>query len=177
MNVVDPGPLVRLTLPPCASVTAATIDRPRPAPPSALFAATVSGMVLLLSLKPHTTPQATVAVQAPATAPSDGSGTGTGTGTGAGAGTETVTGDSVPTRWGPVQVRVTLDDGKLTDVTAVACPTDNPRDQEINSYALPRLRAEALQAQSADIDTVSGATYTSDGYRRSLQSALDSSGG
>jgi uncharacterized protein with FMN-binding domain len=73
-------------------------------------------------------------------------------------------------------VRVTVKNGKLTDVTAVVYPTDNPRDQEINSYALPRLRTEALQAQSAEIDTVSGATYTSDGYRQSLQSALDSAG-
>ncbi|MFF3502667.1 FMN-binding protein [Streptomyces sp. NPDC003247] len=131
-------------------------------------AATVSGMVLLLSLKPHDTPA--VAVPAPATAPSGGT-------SGSTAGGTTVTGDSAQTRWGPVQVRVTLQNGKLTDVTAVDYPTDNPRDQEINSYALPRLRTEALQAQSADIDTVSGATYTSDGYRRSLQSALDSAGG
>ncbi|MFJ4618742.1 FMN-binding protein [Streptomyces sp. NPDC088812] len=130
-------------------------------------AATVSGMVLLLSLKPHDTPA--VAVPA-AAAPSGGT-------SGSTAGGTTVTGDSVQTRWGPVQVRVTLENGKLTDVTAVVWPTDNPRDQEINSYALPRLRTEALQAQSADIDTVSGATYTSDGYRRSLQSALDSAGG
>jgi len=89
-------------------------------------------------------------------------------------GTKTVTGDTVQTRWGPVQVRITLKSGKLTEVTAVTYPQDNPRDQEINSFALPRLRSEALQAQSADIDTVSGATYTSDGYRQSLQSALDS---
>ena len=124
-------------------------------------AATVSGMVMLLSLKPHTSPA--LAVTSGSTAP-------------AVKGTRTVTGDSVQTRWGPVQVRVTVKNGKLTDVTAVVYPTDNPRDQEINSYALPRLRTEALQAQSADIDTVSGATYTSDGYRQSLQSALDSAG-
>ncbi|SNX57131.1 uncharacterized protein with FMN-binding domain [Streptomyces sp. TLI_55] len=126
-------------------------------------AATVSGMVLLLSLKPHDTPAA-IAVTSPSAAPSA-------------AGAGTFTGDSVQTRWGPVQVRITVRGGKLTDVTAVAYPSDNPRDQEINSYALPRLRTEALQAQSADIDTVSGATYTSDGYRQSLQSALDSATG
>ncbi|MER7567295.1 FMN-binding protein [Streptomyces sp. NPDC097941] len=125
-------------------------------------AATVSGMVMLLSLKPHSTPA--VAVTTRSTAP-------------AVTGTRTVTGGTVQTRWGPVQVRITLKDGKLTEVTAVTYPTDNPRDQEINSYALPRLRTEALQAQSADIDTVSGATYTSEGYRQSLQSALDSAGG
>ncbi|MEX1652758.1 FMN-binding protein [Streptomyces pseudovenezuelae] len=133
-------------------------------------AATVSGMVMLLSLKPHASPAAALAVPAPTGSSSASSGTG-GTAT---TGTRTVTGDTVQTRWGPVQVRITVKSGRLTDVTAVTYPTDNPRDQEINSYAIPRLRSEALQAQSADIDTVSGATYTSDGYRQSLQSALDS---
>lgn len=128
-------------------------------------AATVSSMVLLLSLKPHSTPAPAVAVPAPSGSAD------------AVTGTRTVTGDSVQTRWGPVQVRITLKSGKLTEVTAVVYPTENPRDQEINSFALPRLRSEALQAQSADIDTVSGATYTSDGYRQSLQSALDSARG
>ncbi|WP_069761384.1 FMN-binding protein [Streptomyces sp. LUP47B] len=132
-------------------------------------AATVSGMVMLLSLKPHASPQTALALPVPSSSASASSGTGS-----AATGTKTVTGDTVQTRWGPVQVRITIKDGKLTEVTAVTYPTDNPRDQEINSYALPRLRTEALQAQSAQIDTVSGATYTSDGYRQSLQSALDS---
>ncbi|NEC84821.1 FMN-binding protein [Streptomyces sp. SID12501] len=131
-------------------------------------AATVSGMVLLLSLKPHTTP-AVVTGSASSSAPS-------GSSSGSATGTRTLTGDSVQTRYGPVQVRVTLTNGKLTDVTAVTYPQENPRDQQINSYAVPQLTREALTVQSADIDTVSGATYTSDGYRRSLQSALDSAG-
>ncbi|MEV7732628.1 FMN-binding protein [Streptomyces sp. NPDC088921] len=134
-------------------------------------AATVSGMVMLLSLKPHASPQTALALPVPSSSASASGGTGS-----AATGTKTVTGDTVQTRWGPVQVRITVKDGKLTEVTAVIYPTDNPRDQEINSYALPRLRTEALQAQSAEIDTVSGATYTSDGYRQSLQSALDSAG-
>ncbi|WP_109003460.1 FMN-binding protein [Streptomyces rishiriensis] len=155
-------------------------------------AATVSGMVLLLSLKPHTTPA--VAGLAASPAPSSSSSTSgtaggstgsTGSGGSSGSsgssgsttGTRTLTGDSVQTRYGPVQVRVTLTDGKITDVTAVAYPQENPRDQQINAYAVPQLTREALSAQSADIDTVSGATYTSDGYRRSLQSALDSANG
>ncbi|WP_020138009.1 FMN-binding protein [Streptomyces sp. 351MFTsu5.1] len=137
-------------------------------------AATLSGMVMLLSLKPHASPQAALALPAPSGSASASSGTG---GTGTGTGTRTVTGDTIQTRWGPVQVRITIKDRRLTDVTAVAYPTDNPRDQEINSFALPRLRTEALTAQSANIDTVSGATYTSDGYRQSLQSALDSAAG
>lgn len=73
-------------------------------------------------------------------------------------------------------MRITLKNGKITDVTAVSYPSDNPRDQEINSYAIPQLRREALNAQSAQIDSVSGATYTSGGYKQSLQSALDSAG-
>ncbi|MCD9879342.1 FMN-binding protein [Streptomyces guryensis] len=138
-------------------------------------AATVSGMVMLLSLKPHSTSAAALAVPAPSSSSSASGGTGGSSGSGGSTTvTKTVTGDTIQTRWGPVQVRITLKSGKLTEVTAVTYPTDNPRDQEINSYALPRLRSEALQAQSANIDTVSGATYTSDGYRQSLQSALDS---
>ncbi|MGW0286650.1 FMN-binding protein [Streptomyces sp. NPDC003236] len=138
-------------------------------------AATVSGMVLLLSLKPHAGPA--LAAGTPAPAPTSSSaGVSPGTTKAPATGTRTVTGDSVQTRWGPVQVRVTIRGGKLTDVTAVTYPTENPRDQEINSYAVPQLRREALDAQSAQIDSVSGATYTSDGYRQSLQSALDSAG-
>ncbi|OQR63833.1 FMN-binding protein [Streptomyces maremycinicus] len=146
-------------------------------------AATVSGMVLLLSLKPHTTPAVAGLASSPAPSSSPSTSTGSdgsdgasgsdGSSGSAATGTRTLTGDSVQTRWGPVQVRVTLKDGKLTDVTAVAYPQENPRDRQINAYAVPQLTREALTAQSADIDTVSGATYTSDGYRESLQSALD----
>ena len=144
-------------------------------------ATTVTGFVLLLSLKPHTpptvaqasssagrSPSQSQASQAPSRTPSPGSTKSTGT--------KTVTGDTVQTRWGPVQVRITLKNGKITDVTAVSYPSDNPRDQEINNYALPQLRREVLAAQSARIDSVSGASYTSDGYKQSLQSALDSAG-
>ncbi|MET7488035.1 FMN-binding protein [Streptomyces sp. NPDC005538] len=144
-------------------------------------AVTASGLVMLLALKPHTAPEIAVA---PVTAPSSSSSSSAGTGSsgsssgssGSSTGTKTVTGDTVQTRWGPVQVKITVTNGKVTDVTAVQYPSDNPRDQEINSYALPQLKSEALAAQSASIDTVSGATYTSDGYRQSLQSALDSAG-
>ncbi|WOX08400.1 FMN-binding protein [Streptomyces sp. N50] len=138
-------------------------------------AVTASGLVMLLALKPHTAP---AIAASPATAPSSSSSSGTGTGSGGSSatGTKTVTGETAQTRWGPVQVKITVKNGKITDVTAVQSPSDNPRDQEINSYALPELRREVLSAQSASIDTVSGATYTSDGYRQSLQSALDSAG-
>ena len=87
-----------------------------------------------------------------------------------------VTGDVAQTRWGPVQVAVSVAGGKVTDVQVVEYPTENPRDQEINSYALPILVPETVSAQSADIDMVSGATVTSEGYIQSLQSALDQAG-
>ncbi|WP_416960312.1 FMN-binding protein [Streptomyces sp. Agncl-13] len=138
-------------------------------------AVTASGLVMLLALKPHTAPAIAVA-PAPAASSSSGANSGTGSSGSTATGTKTVTGETAQTRWGPVQVKITVKNGKITDVTAVQSPSDNPRDQEINSYALPELRREVLAAQSASIDTVSGATYTSDGYRQSLQSALDSAG-
>lgn len=88
-------------------------------------------------------------------------------------GTKTYTGSVAGTRWGDVQVVITVTDGKITDVQVPVFPNGNGRDQEINAYALPTLRQETLAAQGADIDTVSGATVTSDGYLQSLQSALD----
>jgi uncharacterized protein with FMN-binding domain len=83
------------------------------------------------------------------------------------------TGPVVSTKYGPVQVRVTVSGGRMTDVVAVQLPTAELRSVRINERAVPILRQEALTAQSASIDTVSGATYTSNGYRGSLQSALD----
>jgi uncharacterized protein with FMN-binding domain len=85
-----------------------------------------------------------------------------------------VNGTVVQTRWGPVQVRVHIASGKITDVTALQVPNGNRRDLEINAYAVPQLRSETLTAQSANIDVVSGATVTSEGYLGSLQAALDS---
>jgi uncharacterized protein with FMN-binding domain len=88
-----------------------------------------------------------------------------------------VTGPVVNTRFGPVQVEVTISGGKVADVTAVQLPFDHPRSQEISDYAAPILQSEAVQAQSAQIDLVSGATYTSIAYARSLQAALDQTHG
>jgi uncharacterized protein with FMN-binding domain len=87
--------------------------------------------------------------------------------------TKTVTGDAVDTRWGPVQVQITVSGGKVTAAQAIVYPLNNPRDQEINAYAVPTLNQEAVDAGSSSIDMVSGATYTSEGYIQSLQSALD----
>lgn len=78
------------------------------------------------------------------------------------------------TKWGPVQVEATFaPDGTLADVTALQTPDDRGKSVAINDRAVPRLTQEALSAQTADVHTISGATYTSNGYRRSLQSAID----
>ncbi|MEO6702666.1 MAG: FMN-binding protein [Jatrophihabitantaceae bacterium] len=90
--------------------------------------------------------------------------------------TKTVTGSVADTRWGPVQVQLTVQGGKVTNVSVIQYPNGNSRDQEINSQALPILINETLSAQSAKVDMVSGATYTSQGYLSSLQSALDQAG-
>ena len=88
----------------------------------------------------------------------------------------TVTGTAADTRWGPLQVQITVADGTITDVSVVEYPSSNPKDQQINAQALPVLVQETLDAQSAGIDMVSGATVTSEGYLASLQSALDKAG-
>ena len=85
----------------------------------------------------------------------------------------TYTGDVANTEWGPVQVRITVRGNKITASEAVMYPQGNGRDAQINGYALPVLNKEVVQAQRATIDTVSGATVTSDGYLQSLQSAID----
>jgi uncharacterized protein with FMN-binding domain len=97
-------------------------------------------------------------------------------GTGTSTGSSTVTGSVASTRWGPVQVELTVANGSITDVSVVQYPSGNGRDQEINARALPVLIQETLDAQNAKIDMVSGATVTSDGYLESLQSALDKAG-
>jgi len=84
-----------------------------------------------------------------------------------------LTGQGVETGYGVVQVSITVDGTTITDVQAVALPFDRPRSQEISNAVAPMLRQEALTAQSAQIDIISGATYTSEGYAMSLQSALD----
>jgi uncharacterized protein with FMN-binding domain len=132
---------------------------------------TVAVLVLLIGYKTTSrqvgAPAAALGSPQPSTAETSGQ-------TSAKTGSRTVTGPVVQTRWGPVQVRLSLRNGKVTDVQAVQYPNGNPRDEEINSIALPLLRSAALKAQSAQIDMVSGATVTSEGYVQSLQAALDS---
>jgi uncharacterized protein with FMN-binding domain len=80
------------------------------------------------------------------------------------------------TPYGVVQVQVTIAGGRITDIATLQYPNQGGRDIEINNYALPQLRTEVIAAQSANVDGVSGATYTSEGYLASLQAALDAVG-
>jgi uncharacterized protein with FMN-binding domain len=166
------------------------------------FMSTLTALVLLFGYHTSTSSEAAAGGQSSAVAPVQGSsGTSSGassapsssasssaapssssdsTSTGSGSGTSTasstVTGDAADTRWGPVQVQLTVANGSITDVSVVAYPANNGRDQQINARALPVLIQETLDAQNAKIDMVSGATVTSEGYLESLQSALDKAG-
>lgn len=150
---------------------------------------TVAAVVLLFSYRTSTNsagaattaataPQAPQATQSSSASSSDDDATSpapsaSASKSGTSSATKTYTGVSASTRWGDVQVTITVSNGKITDVAVPVYPSGNGRDEEINAYALPVLRQETLDAQSANINTVSGATVTSDGYLQSLQSALD----
>lgn len=154
--------------------------------------ATVTGLVLLFSYRTSTVPESTIALAdapssgvatAPKTTPSPSASAPSGsTSSGSTSGAQTsssgladgtFTGQAANTRFGPVQVQITVSGGAITDVQVPQYPSESGRDQQINSRALPVLVKETVQAQSAQVDMVSGATYTSTGYRTSLQSALD----
>jgi uncharacterized protein with FMN-binding domain len=128
---------------------------------------TVVGVVLLFTYRTSTMGAGTTSDSA-AVAPATDSGNGATTSDGG----NTVDGEVASTRWGSVQVRLTVVDGRITEVQAIQYPNGNREDQRINAYALPILREETLSAQNASINTVSGATVTSEGFIRSLQSAV-----
>ena len=125
---------------------------------------TIAGLVVLLGFKTGRPPTASLASPGSTTAGPDAP-----TGT-----TRTVTGPVVQTPFGAVQVQVTSRGRHITNVTAVQLPGDTAYSQILSRTAGPQLRREVLTVQSAHIDAVSGATYTSNGYAQSLQSALDS---
>jgi uncharacterized protein with FMN-binding domain len=84
-----------------------------------------------------------------------------------------VNGQAYQTRWGIVQVQVTISGGRVADVTPISLTAGNRHDQAVNAVAVPILRQQAIATNSANLDTISGATITSTGYIMSLQSALD----
>jgi uncharacterized protein with FMN-binding domain len=154
----------------------------------AALVATVAGLVVLLGFKTHS---ARLAVQPPlgsaASSPpapqssSPASAPPTETPSTSASPTSpqsrSVTGSSISTRYGDVEVQVTFAGTQITNVVPVRLPDSNGVDQEIDQQVVPILIQETLSAQSANIQAVSGATYTSDGYIRSLQSALDKAKG
>lgn len=131
---------------------------------------TITILVLLFSY--HTSTDSSLVAASPVSQSPASSGSNAPSGSAAAA-PATYTGEVAATRWGPVQVQITVQAGKIVSSTAVQYPQSNDRDVQINGYALPILEQEAVQRQSAEIDMVSGATVTSDGYMQSLQSAID----
>jgi uncharacterized protein with FMN-binding domain len=156
---------------------------------------TVAGLAALLTFRSHVPSTAAVASLNPATGAGTGSGSGAGSGAGAGTGTgagtaapgtagssagasltageRAVDGNVANTAYGPVQVQVVVKKGRIVKVSILEQPSSTAQDLQIGQFAFPKLISETLTAQSARIDAVSGGTYTSAGYIKSLQSAID----
>jgi uncharacterized protein with FMN-binding domain len=148
--------------------------------------ATIAGVAWLVTFKvtPHARPVAAAPSEQPTPAPSDSPSPGAAA-SAAPAPTATptpaptnrpangsFTGALISTRYGDVRVRVVITSGRVTDVVAVTMPSDRARSAEITQYVTPVLRSEVIQAQSARIDVISGATYTSEAYAESVNDAL-----
>jgi uncharacterized protein with FMN-binding domain len=153
-----------------------------------VLTATAAGMAAVLGFNPRQPSVATTASTTPAAASTPAPSTASGSSSSSGStgssgsaaekaseptGTQTATGDAIDTQYGPAQVKVTVTDGKITDVQAVQLQGNEPKSVQISGSAAPLLRQSALDKQSGDIDAVSGATITSASYEASLQSALD----
>jgi uncharacterized protein with FMN-binding domain len=120
--------------------------------------ATVAGLLALLSFKTHSSERAVASPQPSATLPP---------------GEREITGNVANTAYGPVQVQVVVATSKIVKVNILEQPSSTEHDLQIGQFAFPKLISETLSAQNSRIDSVSGATYTSGGYIKSLQSALD----
>jgi uncharacterized protein with FMN-binding domain len=152
---------------------------PMPWRGTVIFTGTLAAVAVVAVTKFSTATQ--VADGAATTNQSTGTGSTTSTGQQTGAPssqtgtTVVITGDVIQTRYGPIQVAATFDGTTLTDVQALQHPRGQESDQ-INAYAIPILTQEAVASGSASISSVSGATFTSQGYRQSLQSAINQRG-
>ena len=133
-----------------------------------VLSATVAGLAATLGFHAHPAASTTAA-----TTPTPAATTQSSSGTTASATTKTVTSAVETNQYGNVQLKVTIANGKITNVVAVQIPQNDPKSSEINAYAEPLLRHSALSVQSASVDAVSGATFTSTSYKAALQSALD----
>jgi uncharacterized protein with FMN-binding domain len=135
---------------------------------------TAAGLAALLSFKTHSPAAAAPAASTPETSTAAASPTMAKSGTPTA--TRTVTGSVAMTQHGPMQVKITLAGQRITKAAVVQQTNDGTESQQIDSFAIPKLTSETIAAQSARIDAVSGASYTSSGYIQSLQSALDQAG-
>jgi uncharacterized protein with FMN-binding domain len=140
----------------------------KPLPTSAVAGATDA------SASEATTPTSDASTPSPSSSTSASSSASPSASTGAEDGT--YTGAAETTRFGTTQVKVSISGGRITDVAAVQLNQDDPRSTQISQEAAPLLRTEVLAKQTAAVDAISGATYTTDAYEASLQSALDAAG-
>jgi uncharacterized protein with FMN-binding domain len=148
------------------------------------IAGTAAGLAALLSFKSHAPlagrralPGASLPSTAPSTsAPSTSAPSRSRSAPSTSGATRTIAGQAIQTQYGVVQVQVVVSGNKIKNVSFLQLTAYDPRSQEINSAAAPILLQQTLAAQSSQIDGVSGATYTSEGYVQSLQSALDQAG-
>jgi uncharacterized protein with FMN-binding domain len=166
-----------VTAPPETSPTSSAVAGPTTAPttraPSTTAPPTTARTVPSAGTSPATTPIPTAApataaptTGAPTTAPPTTAPPTTAT-------TRTATGDDVVYAYGDIQLQVTTQGRRITEIQVLTNNAADPRSAEINSWAVPQLQQQAMAAQSANIDGVSGATFTSMAYEQSLQSALD----
>jgi uncharacterized protein with FMN-binding domain len=150
-----------------------------------VIGATIAGTAGVLAFQPHAATLPTTAASATASASTSSSTTKTtssssgssGSGSGSGSGSSgTATGNAISTQYGNAQVRVTVKDGKIVKLEALQLQGNDPRSVQISSSAAPVLQQEVLTKQTAGVDAVSGATFTSASYMQSVQSALDKLG-
>jgi uncharacterized protein with FMN-binding domain len=139
--------------------------------PPIVLAATAAGLAATLGFSPHSRAPTATAVTTTSTSASSSAQSRSSSSS-----EKTVTGNAISTRYGNVQLKVTTSGGQITKIEAVQLPSSDPKSSEISSFAVPQLSQSALTAQSANVNVVSGATYTSDGYKTALQSALDKAG-
>jgi uncharacterized protein with FMN-binding domain len=144
-----------------------------------VIGATIAGTAGVLAFQPDaaTLPTAAASATASASASTSNSATKTTSSSGSGSGSSgTATGDATATRYGNAQVRVTVKCGKIVKLEALQLQSNDPRSVQISSSAAPILQEEILTKQTAGVDAVSGATFTSASYMQSVQSALDKLG-
>ena len=141
-----------------------------------VLSATVAGTAGILAFHAHTPAVQTATASTKTTTAATATATATAASSKSSSASGTATGDAIDTRYGAAQVKVTVKNGKITAVEAVALQSNDPRSQQISGYAAPILQQEVLSKQTSAVDAVSGATYTSASYLQSVQSALDKLG-